>query len=400
MRIKRDIIDKLKSLPLSTTGQCKLPTVRILLGPRQCGKTTLLDELSDYKLVSLDDLSIREFASSNPAHFLNQFTGPIILDEAALSPELFFEIKKRVDDSKRQALKNLPFEKFDYWITGSNQTLMSKNVQESMAGRAQHFHLNTLSIHETQEFSIEKIIMKGGWPELHAYKETNPVHYLNDLISTFIERDIMQAAGVEKKAAFHKTIKLLAGSVGEVLNFSSLSSLIGVESPTVQSWSLILEQNKLIKILPAYMNNINKRLIKMPKIYFEDIGLAIRLQGWSEFLPIIGSPNYGHIIENVAYSEISRFITNEIIDINIYYLRTKEKIEVDFLIELPNKRYIAAEVKTTPRDFSREQLGLIDSLKLNIIDRWILTPEESDLKFENRRVVSFNKIYKELLAYI
>jgi predicted AAA+ superfamily ATPase len=261
-------------------------------------------------------------------------------------------------------------------------------------------NLKNLPLSTTGQCELPTVRILLGPRQCVETRRDHSVAYLNDLISTFIERDVMQAAGIEKKSAFHKTIKLLAGSVGEVLNFSSLSGLVGVESPTVQSWSLILEQNKLIKILPAYMNNINERLIKMPKIYFEDVGLAIRLQGWSEFLPILGSPYYGHITENVAYSEISRFITNEIIDAKVYYLCTKEKVEVDFLIELPNKRYIAAEVKTTPRDFSMPQLNLIDSLKLNIIERWILTPEKSDLKFENRRVVSFSKIYEELQAYI
>lgn len=400
MKIKRTFSEKLSILPLSLKNECRLPTVRILLGPRQCGKTTLLNELKDYKLISLDDLSLREFARKNPALFLDQFNGPIILDEAALAPELFFEIKKRVDESKRAALDNLSFKKFDYWITGSNQTLMSKNVQESMAGRAQHFHLNTLSLFETKEKSLEKIIFSGGWPELYAYPETSPVNYLNDLISTFIEKDIVQAAGIEKKSAFTKTTQLLAGSVGEMINFSSLASAVGVESPTVQSWTLILEQNKIVKILPTFINNINKRLIKMPKIYFEDIALAIRLQGWSEFQPLISSPNYGHIIENIAYSEISRFITNEMIDAKIYYLRTKEKVEIDFLIELPNKKYITAEVKTSPRDYTTEQLKLIEFLGLNILEKWILTPVESELKFQDRRVISFFKLYEELKKII
>lgn len=396
MRIKRDIFEKIQQLPLSTTGESQLPTVRILLGPRQVGKTTLLHELPAYKLVSLDDFSLRDLARSNPSLFLDQFIGPLILDEAAHAPELFYEIKKRVDEAKRAVLNNLEYKKFDYWITGSNQTLMSKKVQESMAGRAQLFYLNTLSLHETKETSLEKILFSGGWPELYAYPTTSSATYLNDLISTFIEHDILQAAGIDKKSAFTKNIQLLAGMIGEMLNFSSLAGLVGVESPTIQSWTLILEQNKVVKILPPYLSNLNKRLIKMPKIYFEDIGLAIRLQGWSEYIPLYKGPYFGHAIENLAYSELSRFFTNELIPGQIYYLRSKEKIEIDFLIELPNKKFIAIEVKSTPRDFTKEQLKLIDSLKIDVIEKWIVTPLDSEINFHDRKTISIFKIYSEL----
>lgn len=400
MRYQRDIYSFLRSLPLSLEGDGRLPTVRILMGPRQSGKTTLLDLLENYQLVSLDDLSLREQAKNNPGFFLDQFQGPVILDEVALVPELFFEIKKRVDEAKRLSLKNMPFKKFDYWLTGSNQTLLSKNIQESMAGRAQHYHLNTLSLHETQETTLERIIMRGGWPELYAFPGTNPVQYLNDLISSFIERDIAHAAGIEKKAAFFKTLKLLAGAIGEQINYSHLATHAGVESPTVQSWALVLEQNKLIKILPTYFTNLNKRLVKMPKLFFEDVGLAIRLQGWSSYGPIITSPYYGHIIENIAYSELSRSFTNLVIDAQIFYLRNKEKVEVDFLIELPNKKFIAAEVKTSPRDYTVEQLKLIDSLKIDVVEKWILTPSSEVVSFGDRKVVVFNQIYESLKRVI
>lgn len=396
MRIKRFSIDFYKNLPLQANGTSQLPTVRLLLGPRQSGKTTLLDQLGTHELISLDDYSIREEARKNPALFLDQFKRPIILDEATNSPELFFEIKKRVDEAKRAHLKNEPYKSFDYWITGSNQTLMSKRVQESLAGRVDIYHLNTLSLEETKDDTLETITIRGGWPELHADKSKDARSYLNGLIATFIEKDIVLAAGIERSGAFAKATQLFAGIIGEMINYSELASIIGVESPTVSSWAHILEQNQLIKIVPPYLNNLNKRLTKMPKLYFEDVALAIRLQGWSEYHPLYVSPYMGHVIENIAYSELSRFMTNNQLENRIYYIRNKEKVEIDFLLELPNKRFISAEVKTTPRNYTGEQLKLLDSLKINIVEKWIITPLETSHPFENVKIVPFKNIAREL----
>ena len=396
MWINRVLFSKLQHLPLSTRGQCELPTVRVLLGPRQVGKTSLLERLTSYQLVSFDDLSVRHQATENPSLFLDQFKFPIILDEATHSPAIFLEIKKRVDLAKRQRLKGLEFKKFDYWITGSNQTIMANQIQESLAGRADFFNLNTLSIQETGESHLSTLCLSGGWPELYSGSGQQPVNYLNGLISSFIEKDIVQAAGIEKKAAFTKMLQLLAGSIGEMLNFSEIAAAVGVESPTIQSWALILEQNQIIKIVKPYVSNINKRLIKTPKIYFEDVALAARFQGWTQFEPLFVSPYFGHFVENLAYSEISRFYTNSGLEKKIFYLRNKEKVEIDFLVELPNRKFISMEVKATPRDYSTEQLKFLQSLKLDIVERWIISPKKSEITFQNCKVLTFAELFEGL----
>ena len=400
MWIHRTFLSKLQALPLSTLKQCELPTVRVLLGPRQVGKTSLLERLGKYQLVLLDDLSVRHQATENPSFFLDQFRGPIILDEATQSPELFSEIKKRVDSAKRLRLKGVEFKKFDYWITGSNQTLMATQIQESLAGRAEFYNLNTLSIQETGEDNLSKLCLAGGWPELYSGSGQEPVSYLNGLISSFIERDIIQAAGIEKKAAFTRTLQLLAGSIGEMINFSEIAAAVGVESSTVQSWALILEQNQIINIVRPYVSNLNKRIIKTPKIYFEDVGLATRFQGWTQFEPLFVSPYFGHSVENIAFSELSRFFTNSGLEKKIYYIRNKEKIEVDFLIELPNKKFISIEVKTTPRNYSVEQLRLLESLKINRVEHWIVSPKKSQIIFQNCRTLVFQELFEALSKFI
>lgn len=369
--------------------------VKVLRGPRQVGKTSLLERLGTHRLILFDDHSLRARAQENPELFLDQFPGPLILDEATLVPGLFPEIKKRVDISKRQIRRNEKTALLDYWITGSNQTLLANSVQESLAGRAEFFNLNTLSIHEIGSCSISDVLLRGGWPELHAEREKDPVRYLNSLISTFIEKDIGQAAGIEKKAAFTKVLQLLAGQVGELINFSSLAAATGVESTTVQSWTLLLEQNGILKLVQPHMNSLNKRLIKTPKLYFEDVGLAVRFQGWTEFPPLFVSPYFGHLIENLVYSEISRFYSNSLIEPKVSFIRTKEKVEIDFLVELPNKKFVAIEAKNTPRDFSRAQLNELDRLKLHIVDRLVVSPNSAP-GFENSKVVTLHELFDQL----
>lgn len=384
MWIKRDFQDyfiQTKALP-----------VKVLKGPRQSGKTSLLQQMGKYKEIYFDDLGVRKQAQDNPKLFFDQFEStPLLLDEATLAPNIFPELKRRVDLSRRENTK----QNIDIWITGSNQTLLQKNVQESLAGRASYFDLNTLSLHELGRLEISEFMMRGGWPELHVNVNLTPHRYLDDLISTFVEKDIVSAAGIERKEAFNRCMMLAAGRVGQLMNYSDIAKNVRVEMPTVQSWLSILEQNGLMRKLSAYSTNLNNRLIKSPKYYFEDVGMATRLQGWREFGPICTSPQYGFLIENIAIGEVSRFFINSGEKFNGFYLRTKEKVEVDLLIQLPNQRYIAAEIKTTPQDWTAEQHKLVDALDLNVIEKWCLSPTAGP-NFHQVKTISFLKIWSEL----
>ncbi|MCM2279312.1 MAG: ATP-binding protein [Oligoflexia bacterium] len=394
MWFKRTFNDYLRDLnPVAV-----LP-VKVLKGPRQVGKTSLLSQLPGYQLVLFDDLGIRNLARENPAFFLDQFRGPLILDEATLAPEIFPELKKRVDARRREAHASGKKADLDIWITGSNQSLLHKTVRESLAGRASYFDLNTLSLHELTggqgPVNLDSALLRGGWPELQANPQLNPVRYLNDLVSTFIEKDIVSAAGIEKKAAFSKALQMAAGRVGQLLNSSDIAKNVGADVTTVQSWLGILQQNGIVRLLEPYFSNLNQRLLKSPKIYFEDVGLACRLQGWSELSPLLVSPYLENLVENLALTEISRFFTNRGAPCEVFFVRSKEKIEVDFLIRLPNNRFIAAEVKTTPSDYSEAQLKMLDSLGVMIVDRWVLTLNRaSDLP--RSRVIPLERIHQAL----
>ena len=387
MWIKRDFEQYIQSLG-------GLP-IKILKGPRQVGKTALLTHTRMGMVVYFDDSATRRFAAENPRAFLDQYQGPLILDEATLVPDLFLELKRRVDEHRRDKAKGLAPE---YWITGSNQTLLQKQVRESLAGRASYFDLNTLSIHELGQFDPANFYFRGGWPQLNIGEDLDPSRYLNDLISTFIEKDIVAAAGIERKASFSKALGLIAGRVGQLFNASDIAVNCGVSVTTIQSWVALLEENGILRVLYPYASNVNTRLTKAPKVFFEDVSIATRLQGWSEFKPLMVSPYLGNLFENCVLSEICRFFTNRGDKPKVEYLRTKEKTEIDFLVTLSNQRHLAIEAKITPVSLGRDAEKLLQSVKqeLNIVESWVVSPTQLESRLSNAKNVGIENLWEEI----
>lgn len=320
--------------------------IQILLGPRQCGKSTLFASLAakenHFHEITFDDLQLRQLANQDPALFLQQFDLPLLLDEVQYVPNLFPELKKRVDQIKRAATfqnKRTSNIKVLFRLTGSNQILMDKNVKESLAGRASYSHLNTLTVHEIlnalPETKINDILFQGGWPEL--YTNNIPVtKYLNDYIRTYVEKDILMSAGIQKVSEFHTVLGLLAARTGQLLDFSDIAHDSGVSSVTVKEWVGLLERADLVYLLKPYFSNLNKRLIKSPKFYFLDTGLAVRLQGWQDKIPLFNSPQMGALFETLVLAEIVKFIRNYGKDWQLYFWRTKEGEELDFVLKTAN----------------------------------------------------------------
>ena len=378
----------------SIVSKSALP-IKVLKGPRQTGKTSLLARMRTHQVVYFDDAAVRRRATDNPRFFLDQLPRAVIRDEVAMVPELFFELKRRVDESRQQGT-----EPPDVWITGSNQTLLRREVRESLAGRASYFDLNTLSIHELGErFKFDSFLFRGGWPELYVSEELNPIRDLNDLISTYLERDIVAAAGIERVASFTKCMQLAAARVGQLVNFSDIASSSGVESPTIQSWLTLLAENGVVRRLEPFHNNLNKRLIKSPKIYFEDVALCTRLQGWTEPQPALVSPSFGGLLENVVVSEVARFFLNRGEAPQLNFIRSKDGVEVDLIVHLPNQRAIAVEIKSSAQPMTREQHRLLDDTSLQITERWIVTPSPSP-SFEKTRHVELRELSDQLSRVI
>lgn len=343
--IRRDLEHRL----MATTNP-----VQIVLGPRQCGKSTLLSFVGKKKFheISFDDISMRNLANQDPQLFLEQFKPPLLLDEIQYVPPLFSEIKRLVDVLKKErhlgptqqtALPIL------FRMTGSNQILMEHNVKESLAGRASYFDLNTLSVHEIlhafPNTEISRILFQGGWPELYVEKTLSPIQYLNDYIRSYVEKDIIASAGIQKWQSFHLVLSMLAARTGTVMDYTNIANDCSVKSITVKEWVGLLQKSGLVHCLKPYASNLNKRLTKSNKFYFLDTGLACRLQSWSEMQPLLQSPQAGPLFETLVFAEIFKFINNYGKDWNIFFWRTRDGEEVDFLIETAENRFIALDAK-------------------------------------------------------
>ncbi len=343
MWIKRDFLDNL--------DHSRLLEAIFIRGPRQIGKSSILAQLVPpaKSFLYMDDLNIQQQAQNDPIFLLEHSAVPVLIDEAHLAPPLFFEIKKRIDASRRERLiGHRGLEPASYRLTGSNQFLIDSTVKETLAGRVNIFYLLGLSIAELKKFDqqveLNEILFRGGFPELWVRKELSPIAYLNDYISTFIEKDLAVTSGIEKRREFLNILRLCAARVGELLNYESLSNDSGVSGPTVKSWISLLEANQILGILNPYFTNLNKRLIKMPKVYFLDVGICSRLQSHQEMSSILMSPHAGHLFECLVYGEIIKTKQNFSLEYDVFFWRTKDQEEIDFVIESPDS-FTLIEVK-------------------------------------------------------
>lgn len=343
MWIERDLFKSLKNLHLLEA--------LFIRGPRQTGKSSLLEKMAPLAQshIYLDDIHLQKRAEEDPRLLLEQCNFPILIDEAHLAPSLFFEIKRQIDASRRARMRGEnSLSPASFRLTGSNQGLIDSSVKETLAGRVSIFYLLGLSVSELikhdRHIKISELLFRGGFPELWVQKDINSVQYINDYISTFIEKDIASSSGIEKRREFLNVLRLAAARVGELLNYESFANDSGVSSPTVKSWISLLETNQIVGILNPYYTNLNKRLIKMPKLYFLDAGICARLQGHQEMAPILNTPQAGHLFESLVYSEIIKTKQNFLLDYEVFYWRTKEKEEIDFIIETP-QQFTLIEVK-------------------------------------------------------
>ncbi len=367
MWIKRDL-DTIWTQP-------SLP-VRIIQGLRQSGKTSFLEHVAPLAEVArLDDLAERRLAQDDPALFFQSHAGrPLIIDEAQYAPNLFPEIKAQVDAARKRRRQHpestAPAKSIGrnpsptmapmFLLSGSNQTLVHAEVRETLAGRAAFYKLHTLSIREIlrvrPDYAVFEYFLRGGWPELHVDTALSERDFLNDYISTFLEKDIARSAGIAKLGAFERALGLLAARTGQQLNVAELAGQVGVDATTLKGWVSVLEQNLVVGVLQPYFSNLSKRLVKTPKIYFLEPSLASRLQGWTTLEPLLKSPSVGGLFETLVYGEIVRTIDHSRASAELYYLRTRDGDEIDFLVIGPNGRHLLLEAKLAVQATSSVQV--------------------------------------------
>jgi predicted AAA+ superfamily ATPase len=302
-----------------------------IIGPRQSGKSTLAKMAFPAKpYVSLEHLAMRDFALSDPAGFINTHAKDgAILDEIQRVPGLLSEIQVRVD--ARPELKGA------FILTGSHQLMLMESVTQSLAGRTAILKLLPFSLAERAEISgppsdIPQLLFTGFYPRIIA-DALDPVEALSFYISTYIERDVREIMAIKDLTLFSRFLRLCAGRSGQILNASSLAADAGINHNTARSWLSLLEASFIITTLQPHFANFNKRLVKAPKLYFWDVGLACHLLGIEHAGQIASHPLVGALFETFVVTELMKQRLNRVREPKLYYWRDNAGHEVDVLYE-------------------------------------------------------------------
>ena len=313
----------------------------VVFGPRQSGKTTLAKMCCDgYNYANLEDKETRELAQNDYKAFFRRFPAPLIIDEVQRLPELLAQVQVLVDENNKKPGM--------FVLTGSQQTELAAAVDESLAGRCCILDLMPLSISEIAEkasvCTTEDILLRGLMPELWATKK-KPTLYYRNYFRTYVERDVRRILNVKDLLPFERFVTLLAGRVGQLVNFSSLSAEVGVSSTTISSWMSVLESSFLVYRLQPYHTNISKRVVKTPKVYFTEPGLAVYLLGIESPDQLASHPLKGNLFENLAVMEAYKRQSNQARDPRLFFLRTEKGFEID-LLQQNGQRIIPIEIKS------------------------------------------------------
>jgi predicted AAA+ superfamily ATPase len=308
------------------------PVVTVL-GPRQSGKTTLCRmAFPDKPYVNLEQPDVREFAQQDPKAFLAQFPDGAVLDEIQNVPALLSWIQVLTDADPRKGR---------FILTGSHQLQVSAQVTQSLAGRTAVLELLPLSLSELAKASdlpsgepadANVLMLQGGYPRIHA-QGMPPEVMLSDYFATYVERDVRQLINLRHLREFGQCVRLLAGRTGQLLNQSSLGNEVGVSSNTITQWLSILEASFLVFSLAPWSVNIGKRLVKSPKIYFYDVGLACWLLGIKTVEQLQHHPLRGALFENLVVLEVLKSLRNQGLRDPLYFFRDSNGLEIDLLLD-------------------------------------------------------------------
>lgn len=323
----------------------------LLTGPRQSGKSTLLQHVfPDYQYVSLEDLDQRAFANDDPRGFIASHPDKTIIDEAQLVPSLFSYLQTHVDMYRKDGM---------YVLSGSQNFSLMQQISQSLAGRVAILELLPFSRKELINGGIlantvEEEIFEGGYPRLHD-KKMLPTEYYPYYIRTYVERDIRQLKNISDLGLFVKFIKLCAGRIGQIVNFSSLANDCGIAVTTAQAWLSVLETSYIVYVLRHDFNNFSKRLVKSPKLYFHDTGLACSLLEISSSQQLENHYLKGGLFENYVINQFIKKAYNQGEESGLSFWRDSKGHEID-LIKTVGDRQFAYEIKsgkTFSSDFTK-----------------------------------------------
>ncbi|MBM7560923.1 ATP-binding protein [Fusibacter tunisiensis] len=358
--------------------------VLLVTGPRQIGKTTLLEHVSksNRNYVTLDDPMARQLAKDEPALFLQRYTPPITIDEIQYAPELLPYIKIYVDKHKRMG---------DFWLTGSQMFQMMKGVRESLAGRVGIIPMQGLSLSEINGLpntpykadinsmmdrlkiakkmsltDIYTLIHKGSMPALHQNNQ-NIERYYASYVDTYIHRDIRDLTQVADEMQFQRFLTACAARTSQMVNYSDLAKDVGISSPTAKHWLSLLVSSGLVVLIEPYFNNALKRIIKAPNMYFMDTGLCAYLTRWTTSDSLEISAMSGAFFETFVVSEIIKSYLNSGKRPPIYYYRDSDQREIDLIIE-ENGNLHPIEIKKSahPREKSGRHFSVLNKVDAHV----------------------------------
>ena len=326
--------------------------VLVVTGPRQVGKTTVLESLMPENMtkVSLDDETLRKEAQENPKIFLDSYPTPLFIDEVQYAPQLFPYIKMRVDKDKTRG---------QYWLSGSQLFDLMKNVTESLAGRAGIIKMNSFTYSEINQNKEKEIfdpenlkqkqyidvnetferIFNGGMPELYDIPDMDRNDFYYSYINTYIEKDIKKIKNIGNIETFKKFMRDVAIRTGTNLNYSDIANDVGISVNTIREWISILVSTGIIYLLEPYSSSKIKRLTHMPKIIFMDMGLACYLANWESAKELQLSKLSGYFFESFVVSELIKSYDNKGIRLEISHFRNKETEEIDLILYKNNTLY-------------------------------------------------------------
>lgn len=309
-----------------------------VIGPRQSGKTTLVRHLfSEKPYANLENPDTRQFATEDPRGFLENYPNGAVFDEVQRVPELFSYLQEILDNQQQNG---------NYILTGSNNFLLQENISQSLAGRVGYLELLPLSLQEIDisNKTTDELLLAGGYPSIYQ-QNLPPSKWYANYIRTYVERDVRQIKNIGNLQKFEKFLRLCAGRVGQLLNMSSLSVEVGVDVKTVDSWLSILETSFVVFRLQPFHKNYNKRIVKMPKLYFYDVGLACALIGIENTNQLQFHPFRGGLFENLVILEALKQRLNMGKPSHLSFWRDNVGHEIDLLIDTPSA-LIPIEIKS------------------------------------------------------
>ncbi|MCC7332814.1 MAG: ATP-binding protein [Flavobacteriales bacterium] len=381
--IKRELEYKLRELLE------KFPIVT-LTGPRQTGKTTLIKAVfKQLPYISLENIDDRLLAQNDPKGFLANYPKGAILDEIQRVPDLFSYIQTIVDSNEVK-----------FVLSGSQNFLLLENIAQSLAGRTALLKLLPFSYSELQASkrtieNYETLIYNGGYPRIYD-KNIHPSDFYPNYINSYIERDVRAIKNIENLSVFTLFLKLCAGRIGQLLNLQSLAIDAGISLNTAKSWIVILEASYIIYKVQPHYKNFNKRLVKTPKLYFYDTGLACSLLGIENEGQVVSHYLKGNLFENLVMNEFLKKRTNLGKNANSFFWQTKDKKEIDLLFEKGND-FQLFEIKSS----KTKHLSFFDNLlywkKLNenqTMELNVIFGGDEDVITSNGNFISWRNIAK------